>query len=238
MSQEREVLVVGAGGLGCAVLPLLAARRIPAVVYDDDVVSLSNLQRQLLFHTRDVGRPKVEVAVERVLALMPGAPVRGVAARLDTSSVSKAVREASLVLDGSDNLPTRFLINDACVLGDRPLVHGGILRFRGQVMSIVPGATACYRCLFEDLPPAGSVPTCSEAGVLGALCGVVGARMVEEAVGLLSGAPAASRIWIHDAKTGASRWAGIGRDPQCAACGEAPSIASLDEARYVERKVG
>lgn len=236
MDGKDEVLVVGAGGLGCATLPLLAARGIPVVVYDDDVVSLSNLQRQLLFRTEDVGRKKVEVAVERVRALVPGARIRGVAAKLTAATAEAAIEEAALVLDGSDNLPTRFLVNDACVLVRRPLVHGGILRFQGQVLAIVPGRTPCYRCLFEDLPPRGAVPSCSEAGVLGALCGVVGARMVEEALAVLAGEEVGGRIWIHDAATGASRWAGIGRDPACASCGEVPSIVALDEARYVERE--
>lgn len=228
------VIVVGAGGLGCATLPLLAAQGLPIRVFDDDVVSLDNLQRQLLFRTADVGRPKVEVAEERLRQLFPGVRVEGRAERLGPETLLEVLEDAALVLDGSDNFPTRFLMNDACVIAGRPLVHGGILRFSGQVMTILPGESACYRCLFEDLPPQGAVPSCSEAGVLGALCGIVGARMVEEARSVLRGEGRGDRLWVHDARAGKSRLVPLGRDEGCAVCGDAPEITELDASRYQE----
>lgn len=231
---EGLVIVVGAGGLGCAVLPLLAAQGRAIRVYDDDRVGLDNLQRQILFRTSDVGRPKVEVAVERLRHLLPGVRVEGREERLDASNLRAVLSEAALVVDGSDNFPTRFLVNDACILAGVPLVHGGILRFTGQVMTIRPGETACYRCLFEDLPPAGAVPSCSEAGVLGALCGIVGARMAEEARAVLEGRPRGGELWVHDARRQTSRIVPLGRDEGCAVCGDAPTIVELEAGRYVE----
>lgn len=230
------VIVVGAGGLGSALLPLLAAQGRAIRVYDDDRVSLDNLQRQILFRTADVGRPKVEVAIERLRRLFPDVRIEGRMERLDASNLPEALADASLVLDGSDNFPTRFLMNDACVLAKVPLVYGGILRFTGQVMAIRPGETACFRCLFEDLPPAGAVPSCSEAGVLGALCGIVGARMAEEARGLVAGEARGGALWVHDARRGSSRRIPIGRDEKCAVCGDAPTILDLEAARYVEAR--
>lgn len=231
---EGWVIVVGAGGLGCATLPLLAARGLPIRVYDDDAVSLDNLQRQLLFRTADIGRPKVEAAEERLRSLFPGARVEGRAERLDPANLPAVLAEAAVVVDGSDNFPTRFLVNDACVLAEKPLVHGGILRFTGQVMTVLPGRSACYRCLFEDLPPAGAVPSCAEAGVLGALCGIVGARMVEEAHAVLRGAARGDELWVHDAREGTSRLVPLGRDEGCAVCGAAPLISELEASRYRE----
>lgn len=233
---EGRVIVVGAGGLGCAVLPLLARLGRPIRVYDDDRVSLDNLQRQLLFRTTDVSRPKVEVAAERLRQLVPGVEIEGRDERLDPANLPAALAEAALVVDGSDNFPTRFLVNDACVLAGVPLVHGGILRFTGQVMTILPGRTACYRCLFEDLPPAGAVPSCSEAGVLGALCGIVGARMAEEARALLEGRARGGELWVHDARRHTSRLVPLGRDEDCAVCGASPTIASLEASRYEEAR--
>lgn len=229
---QEGVLVVGAGGLGCSVLPLLAAAGIPATVVDDDVVSLSNLQRQLLFRTADVGRPKAEVAAARLAEMFPGARIEPRVARLGVDDALRWVGRARLVLDGSDNFATRFLLNDACVLAGRPLVHGAILRFTGQVLAVVPGATGCYRCLFEGPPPEGSVPSCAEAGVLGALCGRVGAWMAEAAFRILRGEPRPAGLLVHDALAGTTRRIGLPRDPRCTVCGERPAIRSLDEANY------
>ncbi|HWV39660.1 MAG TPA: HesA/MoeB/ThiF family protein [Vulgatibacter sp.] len=231
---KKRALVIGAGGLGCAVLPLLARQGVEAVVLDDDTVSLSNLQRQLLFGTADLGRPKAEVAAERVRALVPGASIDARMERLTPERALELLAGVDVVVDGSDNFPTRFLVNDACVISGTPLVHGAILRFTGQVMAISPRETACYRCLFEAPPPAGVVPSCAEAGVLGALCGIVGAWMVWSALALLSGTETQDGLIVHDALAGSTRLVGLRRDPACAVCGDAPSIRTLTPERYVE----
>jgi adenylyltransferase/sulfurtransferase len=152
---------------------------------------------------------------------------------LGTANALELVREAALVLDGSDNFATRFLVNDACVIAGTPLVHGAILRFTGQVLSVVPGTTGCYRCLFEGPPPEGSVPSCAEAGVLGALCGRVGAWMVEAALRILAGDAPPPGLLVHDALNGTTRRVGLPRDPRCAVCGEAPTIRALEPENYV-----
>ena len=228
-----SVLVNGAGGLGCSVLPLLARSGRRILLLDDDVVSSSNLQRQLLFRTSDVGRPKVEVAAERARELFPEARVEAIRDRLTTENALELVGSVDLVVDGTDNFPTRFLVNDACVLQEKPLVHGGILRFTGQILSVLPGQTGCYRCLFEAPPPEGSVPSCAEAGVLGALCGSVASWMAESSLAILAGERPPAGLLVYDAFTGSARRVGLGRDPACAVCGETPSIRHLDPAHYV-----
>ena len=230
---DRPVLVIGAGGLGCSVLPLLAAADVPILLLDDDVVSLSNLQRQLLFRTADVGRPKVEAAAARLMEMNPGLRIEARTGRLDTDDALELVGGARLVLDGTDNFATRFLANDACVLTGTPLVHGAILRFTGQVLTVRPGHGGCYRCLFEAPPPEGSVPSCAEAGVLGALCGMVGSWMAEAAMRLLAGEEPAPGLLVHDAFDGRSRRIALPRDPACAVCGDAPTGRRLDPSHYV-----
>lgn len=232
---QPSALVIGAGGLGSAVLPLLAASGVEILLLDDDVVSLSNLQRQLLFRTEDVGRPKTEAAAERLRALFPGVRLQTRNERLSPENALALVGAASVVLDGSDNFQTRFLVNDACVLVGTPLVHGGILRFTGQVMTVIPKVTSCYRCLFEGPPPQGAVPSCAEAGVLGALCGIVGARMAAAAAGIFAeSASLGNELMVHDALQGETRRIRLRRDPSCEVCGDDPSIVSLAEERYIE----
>ncbi len=232
---DSTVLLIGAGGLGSPVALALARAGAGLVILDDDVVSLSNLQRQVLFRTEDVGLPKAEVAAGRLAAVAPGARVRAVRGRFTAETALDLARAADLVVDGSDNFPTRFLANDACVLAGTPLVHGGILGFTGQTLLVDPGTSACYRCLFEAPPPAGSVPSCAEAGVLGALCGTVGGLMAGLAVRALGGDRAtASVLTVLDVLGGRTRTVRIGRDPGCAVCGREPSIRTLEADRYLE----
>lgn len=233
----EDVLVIGAGGLGSATLPTLARAGLRIRLLDDDVVSLSNLQRQLLFRTADVGRPKVEAAAERLAELAPGVTVQPMQGRLTTDNALELLASATLVVDGTDNFATRFLVNDACVLAGKPLVHGAILRFTGQVLVVEPGKSACYRCLFEAPPAEGAVPSCAEAGVLGALCGVVGAWMTQAALGLLAGKertglPGGRGLVIYDALSGSMRSVELRRDPGCTVCGDTPSIDTLDPIHY------
>jgi molybdopterin/thiamine biosynthesis adenylyltransferase len=232
---DGKVLLIGAGGLGSPVALALARAGAGLVVLDDDLVSLSNLQRQVLFRTADVGRTKAEAAAGRLAAVAPGARVEVLRRRFTPETALDLVAGVDLVVDGSDNFPTRFLANDACVLGGKPLVHGGILGFTGQTLLVDPGRSACYRCLFEDLPPAGSVPSCAEAGVLGALCGTVGGLLAGMALRVLAGdRSGAGTLAVFDALAGRSRRVAIGRDPACAVCGEAPVIRTLEPGRYVE----
>lgn len=228
-----DVLVIGAGGLGCSVLPLLAAAGVSMRLVDDDVVSIGNLQRQLLYREEDVGRPKVEVAAARISRLCPGARIEPIRGRIAVENAFRLLEGVRLVVDGSDNFATRFLVNDACVLADTPLVHGAILRFTGQVLTVVPGQTACYRCLFEAPPPEGSVPSCAEAGVLGALCGVVGGWMARAARQILAGERPEGGLLVYDALAPRVRRVGLRRDEGCAVCGASPTIRRLEPVHYV-----
>lgn len=222
--EPPRCLVIGAGGLGAPVLLGLARAGIAVRVADDDVVCASNLQRQLLYRPSDVGRPKVQAAADRLRTL--GGVVEPVCERFTASSAARLMDGIALVLDGCDDPATRFLANDACVLAGIPLVHGAALRFTGQVMTIVPRTGACLRCLFEG-PPEGEVPTCSEAGVLGAICGVAGSLMVERATRVLAGEPLTDDLTIVDGLAGRVRAVPLRRDPACAVCGDAPAIRSL-----------
>lgn len=232
---QAEVVVVGVGGLGSPVALSLAAAGIGGIrIVDADVVELSNLQRQTLFVAADVGRPKVEAAAERLRAVAPRARIEPHAVRLDAATAWELFEDADLVVDGSDNFATKFLVNDACVLGEIPLVTGGIRQWLGQVLTVRPGRSACYRCLFEAPPPAGEIPTCAEAGVLGALAGIVGALQAREALRLLRGEPAATEgmLLTVEAQSGLVRRVPISERPDCEVCGDAPVIRTLEGHRY------
>lgn len=185
---SARVLVIGAGGLGCPALVALAPRVGTIGIVDDDVVELSNLNRQILHRTEDVGRPKVQSARDAVRRRFATVNVETLRARVEPDNVDAVVRGWDVVVDGTDSFDAKFLINDACVRAGIPLVHGGVVRFTGQLMSIVPGS-ACYRCLFEAPPPSGVAPSCQEAGIVGAFAGVIGALMADEALAILDGKP-------------------------------------------------
>ena len=183
-----RVLVIGAGGLGCPALLALAARVKTLGIVDHDVVERSNLNRQILHRTDDVGRDKAASARDALLRRHPALDVETLRSRVEPDNVDAVVRGWDVVVDGTDSFDAKFLINDACVRAGIPLVHGGVVRFVGQLMSIVPGS-ACYRCLFEAPPPAGLAPSCQEAGIVGAFAGVIGALMADEALAILDGKP-------------------------------------------------
>jgi molybdopterin/thiamine biosynthesis adenylyltransferase len=227
-----RVLVVGAGGLGAPLVTYLAAAGVGTIgLVDDDRVSLSNLQRQIIHRTADVGRLKVDSAADTVAALNPDVNVVRHALRLDASNALDLVGAYDVIADGSDNFATRFLLNDACYFARRPLVSAAIGEFEGQLATwkAHTGTCPCYRCLFPAPPPAGTVPNCTEAGVLGALAGVMGSlqavEVVKEILGL--GTSLAGRLMIYDALDARTRTLKIPRDPACALCGEAPTITSL-----------
>jgi adenylyltransferase/sulfurtransferase len=215
----RSVLVVGAGGLGCpallALAPALAERDVAITIADDDVVDLSNLQRQILHRTEDVGRAKVDSAKDALERRWPRVQVRTVRARVTAENGARLVAAHDLVLDGTDSLGAKFLLNDLCVAARVPLVHGAVAGLTGQLMSILPGH-ACFRCLFES-EPAGGAPSCQEAGVVGAFAGVIGALMAKEALAIVAGAPAlADTLLVVDGASDRRRRVTIRPRPSCA----------------------
>jgi len=232
-----RVLVVGAGGLGSPLLLYLAAAGVGTIgVIDDDVVDLSNLQRQIVHATESVGVPKVESAAATVAGINPDIKLVPHATRLTTENATELISGYDLVADGSDNFPTRFLVNDACFFARKPLVSAAILRFDGQLATFKAfeagddgGHGPCYRCLFREPPPPEQIPTCAEAGVLGAFCGVLGSlqatEVVKELLGI--GRSMSGSLMICDALGTDFRRIAVHADPGCPLCGEAPTITDL-----------
>lgn len=217
-TKKARVLVIGAGGLGCPALLALAPHVGTVGIADDDVVELSNLNRQILHRTADVGRPKVQSARDAVRRRFPSANVETLRARVEPDNVDAVVRGWDVVVDATDSFDAKFLINDACVRAGIALVHGAVVRFTGQLMSVVPGA-ACYRCLFEAPPPAGVAPSCQEAGIVGAFAGVVGALMAGEALAILDGKPRYDgALLVVDGLEDRRRRVAVRPRPGCEAC--------------------
>lgn len=215
--KAARVLMVGAGGLGAPAALYLAAAGVGTIgLVDPDTVSLSNLQRQVLYANADVGRPKVEAATERLRALNPNTTVETHPVWLDASNAEAVVAKYDLVLDGTDDFATRFAVSDACLVQGKPLVSGALGRWTGQV-GVFHGQP-CYRCLVPEIPP--DAETCALVGVVGALAGVIGSMMALEAVKLITGAgePLSGRLLIYDGLAGETRTVRIGRDPQCPSC--------------------
>ena len=220
--KAARVLVVGAGGLGSPVALYLAAAGVGHLgIVDEDVVETSNLQRQVLHSTRDVGKPKVSSARTTLQELNPHTSVQTYHARLTSANAIDIIRGYDVVVDGTDNFPTRYLINDACVMLRKPNVHGSVLRFDGQASVFAAEGAPCYRCLFREPPPAGSVPNCAEGGVLGVLPGLVGIIQATETIKLITGAgeSLAGRLLLIDALRMQFRTIELAADPQCPACG-------------------
>ncbi len=221
----RSALVIGAGGLGGPASLVLASAGVGRlVVVDGDVVETSNLNRQPIFAETDLGQRKAVAAGQRLRALFPRVEVDAIDARFDARTAPDLMRGIDVLVDGSDNFETKFLASDVAVETRTPLVHGGILRFTAQILTVRPGTTGCLRCLFEAAPEPGSVPTCAEAGVLGALAGFAGSSMGAEAVRILSGEPGsfAGRLLVYEARTARSRVVPVRRRAGCASCGALP----------------
>lgn len=224
--RQAEVLVVGAGGLGAPILQYLVAAGVGRIgIADDDVVSLSNLQRQVLFATEDVGHRKTDVAVERLAALNPDVELVAIEERIDERNIAATIDGFHMVVDGSDNFATRYVVNDACVHAGVPLVYGAVSQFEGQV-SVLNGAVdgvagPCYRCMFPVPPAEGTVPSCSEAGVFGALPGAIGSLMAGEAIKWVVGVgTSAVGVLLHlDMADGRMHRFQLSRDPECPVCG-------------------
>jgi molybdopterin/thiamine biosynthesis adenylyltransferase/rhodanese-related sulfurtransferase len=225
-----RVLLVGAGGLGSPAAMYLAAAGVGTLgIVDFDVVDTTNLQRQVIHGTPDVGRPKLDSARDRIAELNPHVTVEPHPVRLTSANAREIVRTYDVVIDGSDNFPTRYLVNDACVLEGKPCVYGSILRWEGQASVFWAGHGPCYRCLFAEPPPPGMVPSCAEAGVLGVLPGIIGCVQALEAVKLLlgQGDSLAGRLLLFDALRLRFREMRLRRDPACPVCGDEPTIHEL-----------
>ncbi len=230
LSRSR-VLVIGAGGLGTPVLQYLAAAGVGRIgVVDDDVVDVTNLQRQVIYADADVGRPKAEVAAQRVLALNPQIAADPIGVRFDATNARELVRLYDVVVDATDTFGARYLINDACRLEGKPDVYGSIFRFDGQVSVFAPGGP-CYRCVFPVAPPAGTVPTCAEGGVLGVLPGLVGTWQANEVLKLLLdiGSPLIGRLALIDALDATVREVRLASDPDCPLHGEHATITDVTD---------
>ena len=229
---EAKVLMVGAGGLGCPVGFYLAAAGVGTLaIVDNDEVELSNLQRQIAHSVKTIGVNKAESAKKTFEGLNPDVNVITIKERINSKNILDIMKDYDIVVDGTDNFPTRYLINDACVMLKKPLVSGAILRFEGQVTTIVPGEGPCYRCLFEEPPPAGLVPSCQEAGVLGVLCGVVGSLQATEVLKLIigKGKPLIGSLLIYDALGVNFRKVKVPKNTDCPICGKDPKIKKLTD---------
>ena len=230
-----KVLLVGAGGLGSPAGLYLAAAGVGTIgVIDADVVDLTNLQRQVIHFTADLGKPKVESAAAKMQAINPDVAVKTYHARLTAANALDIIDDYDFIIDGTDNFPSKFLVADACHFAKKPYSHAGILRFDGQIMTVKPGESACYRCVFTAPPPAGAVPSCSQAGVLGVLAGVVGTLQATEAVKFVlnQGDLLTNSLLVYNALKTTFRKVPLQRNSSCPLCGEDPTITALkDEAQ-------
>lgn len=227
---NAKILVIGAGGLGCPVIIYLAAAGIGKIgVVDMDVVDLSNLQRQILHTTNDINKLKTLSVKEKVTALNPDVEIIQHNKKITSENALEIIKDYDVIIDGSDNFPTRYLVNDACVFENKPLIYGAIFRFEGQVTTIIPNDGPCYRCLFPEPPPPGMIPSCQEAGVLGVLPGIIGVIQATEAMkyilnigNLLKG-----RMMLYDALRMEFQEVNVPKDTNCPVCGKNPTITKL-----------
>jgi molybdopterin-synthase adenylyltransferase len=229
--QERiraaRILIIGLGGLGSPAALYLAAAGVGTIgLVDNDRVDLSNLQRQIVHFTQDVNVPKVESAAAKMRAINPDIKVETHQLFVKADNILDLIRGYDFVIDGTDSFVTKFLINDGCVLAGIPFSHGGILRFDGQTMTVLPGRSACYRCVFREPPPAGAAPTCAEAGVLGAIAGMLGTIQAAEALKYVIGVGEvlSDRLLTFDAKRMCFRTVKLNRQENCPLCGKEPVI--------------
>ncbi|UFS72603.1 molybdopterin-synthase adenylyltransferase MoeB [Geomonas sp. RF6] len=225
-----KVLIIGAGGLGSPAALYLAAAGVGTIgIADADVVDVSNLQRQIIHHTSDVGKDKVLSASEKMTAINPDVNVITHKAWICAENIAEIIAPYDFVIDGTDNFAAKFLINDACVMGGKPFSHGGILQFLGQTMTVTPKSSACYRCLFPKVPPRGAIPTCAEAGVIGVLPGIIGTLQATEAIKFLLGVGSllTNEMLIYDALDNDFTKVDVARSAHCPVCGDNPTITEL-----------
>lgn len=228
--KAARVLLVGAGGLGSPAAMYLAAAGVGTLgLVDFDAVDVSNLQRQILHGTPDVGRPKLDSACDRLHAINPAVAIEKHATALDAANARELVAAYDAVVDGTDNFPTRYLVNDACVLVGRPNAYGSIFRFEGQASVFAAPGGPCYRCLHPEPPPPGLIPSCAEGGVLGVLPGIIGTIQATEAIKLILGVgePLVGRFLVYDALRMRFRELKLRKDPDCPVCGTHPTIREI-----------
>src|SRR5215472_3483490 len=227
---DSSVLLIGAGGLGSPAAYYLAAAGVGTIgIIDADVVEESNLQRQIIHNTNRIGQYKAESARETIEALNPDVKVITYIERLDESNVARIIADYDVILDGTDNFPTRYLLNDAALIANKPVVHGSVFRFEGQLTVLKPYEGPCYRCLYPEPPPPELAPSCAEAGVLGVLPGIIGLLQATETIKLLLniGEPLVGRLMTYDALAGEFSELRLYRDPECPACGENAHLENL-----------
>jgi sulfur-carrier protein adenylyltransferase/sulfurtransferase len=228
--KQAKVLCIGTGGLGAPLGLYLAAAGVGRIgLVDFDTVDLTNLQRQILFDTNDIGRPKIEAATNRLRNLNPDIQIDNFETRLTSENALDILKDYDIVVDGTDNFPTRYLVNDACVILGKPNVYGSIFRFEGQITIFGYPGGPCYRCLYPEPPPPGLVPSCAEGGVLGVLPGIVGAIQAAETLKLIigKGEPLVGRLLLFDALAMRFRELKLRKNPECPVCGEHPTITKL-----------
>ena len=228
--KQAKVLCIGTGGLGAPLGLYLAAAGVGRIgLVDFDKVDLSNLQRQILFDTNDIGRPKIEAATNRLRNLNPDIQIDNFETRLTSENALDILKDYDIVVDGTDNFPTRYLVNDACVILGKPNVYGSIFRFEGQITIFGYPGGPCYRCLYPEPPPPGLVPSCAEGGVLGVLPGIVGAIQAAETLKLIigKGEPLVGRLLLFDALAMRFRELKLRKNPECPVCGGHPTITKL-----------
>jgi len=231
-----KVLIIGAGGLGAPAALYLAAAGVGTIgLVDADKVDLTNLQRQVIHHTPDVGLEKVTSAANKIAAVNPDVTVRTYHQWAKADNIRQIVSQYDFVIDGTDNFAAKFLVNDACFFEKIPFSHAGILRFDGQLITVLPGRTTCYRCIFHAPPPAGAVPSCSQAGVLGVLAGVIGSLQATEAIKYIlgTGELLTSALLTYNALTMEFRKVRLNRNPDCVLCGDNPQITELVDEQQV-----
>lgn len=234
---NASVLIIGAGGLGAPAALYLAAAGVGTIgIVDADEVDLSNLQRQVIHTTNDVGKAKVKSAAETMEAINPDVTVKTYHTFVDSSNIMDLIKDYDFIIDGTDNFPAKFLINDACVMAEKPFSHAGIIRFKGQLMTYVPGEGPCYRCVFKNPPPKDAVPTCKQAGVIGAMGGVIGSLQAMEAIKYIIGKGdlLTGKLLTYDALKMEFHTIKLPKDDHCAVCGDEPTITELIDYEQAE----
>lgn len=234
---NASVLIIGAGGLGAPAALYLAAAGVGTIgIVDADEVDLSNLQRQVIHTTNDVGKAKVKSAAETMEAINPDVTVKTYRTFVDSTNIMDLIKDYDFIIDGTDNFPAKFLINDACVMAGKPFSHAGIIRFKGQLMTYVPGEGPCYRCVFKNPPPKDEVPTCKQAGVIGAMGGVIGSLQAMEAIKYIigKGELLTGKLLTYDALKMEFHTIKLPKDHHCAVCGDEPTITELIDYEQAE----